>query len=75
MVMIGLMILKKQYGAYTRVATPNTDAWVAPQVFQGTNTEVTVAESYKVRERFSGFSPLFLYTSANILPGTKIAKY
>lgn len=58
--MNGLIILKKQKGAYTAVATPNTEAWVAPQVFHGTNTEVTVPESSSVLLKTSGFSPRFL---------------
>lgn len=56
----GLIILKKQYIQYVPVATPNTDACVAPQVFQGKSTEVTVPESSSVRLRFSGLKPRFL---------------
>ena len=39
----GEIKLKKQLGRYSIVGTPSTRDWVAPQVFQGTNTEVTVA--------------------------------
>lgn len=55
MVMMGLMILKKQKGAKARVATPNAPACAAPQEFQGTNTDVTVPASSRVRLKTSGF--------------------
>ena len=55
MVMIGLIILKKQKGAKATVATPKAPACAAPQVFQGTKTEVTVPESSRVLLRTSGF--------------------
>lgn len=54
----GEIRLKKQKGRYSSVGTPNMRACVAPQVFQGTSTEVTVPESSKARLRTSGFSPL-----------------
>lgn len=49
MLIMGLMMLKKQYGKYVRVATPSTVLCVMPQVFQGTRTNVTVTESSVVR--------------------------
>ena len=57
------------------MATPKTVACVAPQVFHGTNTEVTVPESSKVLLNTSGLSPLSRNVFANILPGTAIAIY
>ena len=42
---IGLRILKIQYGRYDIVATFRTVACVMPQVFHGTRGLVTVAES------------------------------
>ena len=58
-----------------KTGTPKTTDCVAPQVFQGTKTEVTVPESSSVRLSNSGFNPRLRYVFANILPGTTIAKY
>ena len=69
------MRLKKQYGRYVKTAIPKTPDCTAPQVFQGTKTEVTVPLSSKVRLRFSGDNPFSLYVSANIFPGIMILKY
>ena len=55
--------------------TPNTLACVAPHVFHGINTDVTVPESSSVLLKFSGAKPFFLYVSVNIFPGTIIDKY
>ena len=52
--MMGLIILKKQKGRYTSVGMPNTVLCVMPQAVQGTNTEVTVAESSVERLSNSG---------------------
>lgn len=54
--MSGEIRLKKQKGRYSSVATPNTLECVAPQLFQGTSTEVMVAESSRARLSTSGFS-------------------
>ena len=48
---------------------------MAPQVFQGISTEVTVPLSSRVRLKFSGANPFSLYVLENIRPGTTIAKY
>lgn len=50
----GEMMLKKQKGMYVSVGTPNTVAWVMPQVFHGMSTDVTVALSSAVRESNRG---------------------
>ena len=71
----GLIMLKNAYGAKLRTGTPNTADCVAPQVFQGTSTDVTVPESSRVRLSSSGFNPLSLYVLENILPGTTMAIY
>jgi len=44
-------------------------------VFHGTRTLVTVPESSKVLERFSGAKPRSAYAFSNILPGTTRARY
>lgn len=74
-VMNGLIMLKKQKGKYVSVETPNTLACVAPHVFHGINTDVTVPESSSVLLKFSGAKSFFLYVSVNIFPGTIIDKY
>lgn len=64
--MNGDMILKKQYGRYVMVGTPNTVAWVIPHVFQGIRTDVTVAESSADLDSKRPSCPIFLYTSLYI---------
>ena len=51
---IGLIMLKKQKGRYTRVGIPSTVLCVIPHAVHGTSTEVTVAESSVERLRSSG---------------------
>ena len=55
MLIIGLIILKKQKGAYATVGTLRIVACVMPQLLHGKIGEVTVAESSTVRlnSRFS----------------------
>ena len=57
---IGEIKLKKQNGKYDNVEIPKIADCVAPQVFQGINTEVTVPLSSIVRLKFSGASLFFL---------------
>ena len=45
MLISGLIMLKKQYGAYARVGTESMVAWVIPQLLHGKRGDVTVAES------------------------------
>ena len=47
----GEIILKKQYGRYSKVGTFKTVAWVMPQEFHGISTDTTVAESSTERLR------------------------
>ena len=75
MVISGLIILKKAYGAYDQVSTPKTRDCVAPQVFHGIKTEVIVPLSSRVRLKTSGLSPFSLYVFVNIRPGTTMAMY
>ena len=73
--MIGLIKLKKQYGAYAKVETPSALAKNAPHVFQGTKTEVTVPVSSRALDRF--FAARFRRLNSNlyIRPGSTIAIY
>ena len=71
----GLIKLKKQYGIYAIVATPNTLDCAIAQVFQGTSTDVTVAESSIVRLSNLDSNPCFWYTFLKILPVRIIVKY
>lgn len=74
-VIAGVIRLKKQYGKYAKVATFKTLACTTAHVFQGTKTDVTVAESWRVRLSKRGSYPSFLYVSENIFPGSNIAIY
>ena len=55
----GLIKLKKQYGIYVIVATPNTLDCAIAHVFHGTSTDVTVAESSIVRLNKRDSKPCF----------------
>lgn len=68
-------MLKKQKGKYKNVETPSMADWVAPHVFHGIKTEVTVAESSKVLLKLTFAKLFFLNALLNILPGTRIDKY
>ena len=68
-------MLKKQYGRYEAVGTPSTPEMYAPQVFQGTRTEVTVPESSTARERTSGARPRRANSSRNMRAGRTSATY
>lgn len=68
-------MLKKQYGRYVNVATPNTVLCVIPHVFQGTSTEVTVTASSVVRLSSRRSYPSRSYISRNMLPVSNMQRY
>ena len=52
MLIIGTAKFNIAYGAYSRGLTSNVEAINTPQVFQGTNGEVSVPPSSRARSRF-----------------------
>ena len=51
---MGVIKQKNAYGNQTMQEIPSTPACATAQVFQGTITELTVAESWRVRLNISG---------------------
>src|SRR5262249_60881341 len=72
---MGLMMLKKQYGAYLKVEMPSTPVMYAPQEFHGIRTDVTVPESSTTRESTHGLYLRRLNSRRNVRAGRTIAMY